>query len=191
MFRLPSLDDLRRLASLAVPITLVQVSLMALGVEDCMIVGRYSAVGLAGVAIGAIYFFTIISFGFGMIFGIEPLDSSKPRAREFSGQHEVHVDRGVAHAVHAREAHLGEKRDPRLRGSDVMRAAARDERDEALEQPPGSRTLAGEKRLDRVVPARMAEIAAHELDAAAWTLPERSSHGSIRRRGVERSTGRA
>jgi len=82
MFRLPSLDDLRRLASLAVPITLVQVSLMALGVEDCMIVGRYSAVGLAGVAIGAIYFFTIISFGFGMIFGIEPLVSQAFGARD-------------------------------------------------------------------------------------------------------------
>src|SRR5262245_16112696 len=78
----PTRDDLRRLASLAVPITLVQVAMMALGVEDCMIVGRYSAAGLAGVAIASVYFFTTAAFGFGMVMGLEPLISQAVGARD-------------------------------------------------------------------------------------------------------------
>ena len=52
-FPRPTLAELRNLARLAVPITLVQLALMALGVEDSMVVGRWSAAGLAGISIGS------------------------------------------------------------------------------------------------------------------------------------------
>lgn len=74
-FRLPSRADLAELAKLAVPVTVVQVAMMALGVEDSMIVGRHSAAGLAAVSIGGVYFFTLISLGLGLISGLEPLMS--------------------------------------------------------------------------------------------------------------------
>jgi multidrug resistance protein, MATE family len=80
--RLPTLDELRRITTLALPITLVQVALMAIGVEDCMIVGRYSAAALAGVAVGSVYFFTLCAFGFGMLMGLEPLLSQAVGARD-------------------------------------------------------------------------------------------------------------
>ncbi len=78
----PSRADLRELLRLGVPVTLVQLSLMAMGVEDSMIVGRVSAAALAAVAIGSMYFFTVISFGFGMLLGLEPLISQAVGAGE-------------------------------------------------------------------------------------------------------------
>jgi len=83
--RLPGRDELRRLVALAAPIVLVQVALMAIGVEDCMIVGRFSAAALAGVAIGSVYFFTVSSFGFGMVLGLEPLLSQAVGAGDSEG----------------------------------------------------------------------------------------------------------
>ncbi len=73
--RLPSRYDLRQLMALAVPVSLVQLAMQALGVEDSMIVGRYSAAGLAAVAIGSVYFFAILSLGLGLLVGLEPLMS--------------------------------------------------------------------------------------------------------------------
>jgi MATE family multidrug resistance protein len=96
--RLPSRDELRRLLSLAAPITLVQVALMAIGVEDCMIVGRFSAAALAGVAIGSVYFFTLSSFGFGMLLGLEPLLSQAAGARDSEGMTRV-FQRGLVLVV--------------------------------------------------------------------------------------------
>ena len=37
----PTLQDIRELSRLAVPIVIVQVAMMAMGVEDTMIVGHY------------------------------------------------------------------------------------------------------------------------------------------------------
>ena len=82
---LPGPGELRRLASLAAPITFIQVALMAIGVEDCMIVGRYSAAALAGVAIGSVYFFTLFSFGFGIVLGLEPILSQGAGAHDSEG----------------------------------------------------------------------------------------------------------
>jgi MATE family multidrug resistance protein len=73
VFPRPTLQDIRDLGRLAVPIVLVQLGMQALGVEDTMIVGHYSSAGLAGVAIGTLYSFTLGSFGLGLIIGLEPL----------------------------------------------------------------------------------------------------------------------
>jgi len=78
----PTSDELRRLLRLAVPVVLAQVSIMAMGVEDAMIVGRYSATALAGVAIGSVYLFTLSSIGFGLIMGLEPLIAQGVGAQE-------------------------------------------------------------------------------------------------------------
>lgn len=78
----PTRADFRRLLALGVPVTLVQISLMAMGVEDCIIVGRLGAAPLGAIALGSIYFFTITSFGMGLLFGLEPVISQAYGANE-------------------------------------------------------------------------------------------------------------
>ncbi len=78
----PSRADFRALAQLAVPVTLVQVGLMAMGVVDTMIVGRISAAALAGVAIGTVYVFALGSLGMGLLMALEPVMSQAVGARE-------------------------------------------------------------------------------------------------------------
>lgn len=58
---------------LALPITLVQVGLMLMGVTDTVIVGRVSAVALASVALGNLYFFVISVFGMGVLMALDPI----------------------------------------------------------------------------------------------------------------------
>ena len=78
----PSRADFRALAQLAVPVTLVQVGLMAMGVVDTMIVGRISAAALAGVAVGTVYVFALGSLGMGLLMALEPVMSQAVGARE-------------------------------------------------------------------------------------------------------------
>jgi MATE family multidrug resistance protein len=79
---LPTPQELRRLASLAIPVTLVQLGLMAMGVEDTIIVGRFSPDALAAVAIGTLYFFVVSSLGMGMLMGLDPIVSQAVGAKE-------------------------------------------------------------------------------------------------------------
>ena len=51
------------------PIVIVQVGLMAMGVVDAIMVGRYSAEALAATAIGNFYFFVVAVFGMGVLLG--------------------------------------------------------------------------------------------------------------------------
>jgi len=81
-FPRPDRRDIRELAVLAVPMVIVQVAIMAMGVEDTMIVGHYSAEALAGVAIGGLYGFTVSSFGMGLVLGLEPLVSQAVGAHD-------------------------------------------------------------------------------------------------------------
>ena len=71
----PRPADFRALTSLAVPVVSVQLGLMAMGVADTMIVGRVSAVGLAGVAVGSVYAWTLAGFGMGLLMALDPLVS--------------------------------------------------------------------------------------------------------------------
>lgn len=78
----PSLTDYRRLARLAIPVTLVQLGLMLMGVVDTMVVGRLSAAALAGTAVGSVYVFALGSFGMGLLMGLEPLLAQAVGARD-------------------------------------------------------------------------------------------------------------
>src|SRR5215208_6598345 len=62
---IPHRSELRATASLALPMVLVQVGIMAMGFVDTLMVGHVSGVVLAAVALGNIYFFNITIFGMG------------------------------------------------------------------------------------------------------------------------------
>lgn len=86
----PVRSEFRALISLAVPVTLVQVGLMAMGVEDTLMVGHVSAQALGAVAVGNLYFFNIIVFGMGVLFALDPIVSQAVGAGD-----DVGVARGI------------------------------------------------------------------------------------------------
>ncbi len=81
----PTAADFRALAGLAIPVTLVQVGLMAMGVVDMMIVGHLSPTALAGVAVGTVYVFALGTFGMGLLMAVEPVLSQAIGAGETDG----------------------------------------------------------------------------------------------------------
>ena len=70
---IPRRDDLRRTLRLAAPVAFVQVGVMTMGVVDIMMVGHYSGVALAAVALGNLYFFGAIIFGWGVVMALDPV----------------------------------------------------------------------------------------------------------------------
>lgn len=86
----PERAELRALIRLALPIVSVQVGLMLMGVVDTIMVGHLSAVALAAVALGNLFFFAIAVFGMGVLFALDPLISQALGA---------HDDVGVARAL--------------------------------------------------------------------------------------------
>jgi len=80
--RIPTRLEVRDVARLAAPIVVVQVGLMMMGVVDAAIVGRYSAEGLAGVALGNVYFNSIVTLGHGTLMALDPLISQAVGARD-------------------------------------------------------------------------------------------------------------
>lgn len=82
--------ELRPMVQLAAPVVLVQVGLMTMGVVDTIMVGRVSAVALAAVALGNLYFMNVTFFGMGTLMALDPLVSQALGARE---------PMGVAHAI--------------------------------------------------------------------------------------------
>ncbi len=67
------LQRIRELASLALPIVIVQVGLMAMGVADTIMVGHLSAEALGAVALGNIYYFGASIFGMGTLLALDPV----------------------------------------------------------------------------------------------------------------------
>ena len=65
--------EIRSLLKLAVPVVVVQVGLMFMGVVDTLMVGRVSAVDLAAVAMGNLYFYGISIFGVGLLMSLDPI----------------------------------------------------------------------------------------------------------------------
>jgi MATE family multidrug resistance protein len=78
----PERPDLSHLASLAVPVVLVQVGMMTMGAVDTVMVGRLTATDLAAVAIGNLYFFGVAVFGMGVLFALDPVISQAVGARD-------------------------------------------------------------------------------------------------------------
>ena len=78
----PERPDLSHLASLAVPVVLVQVGMMMMGAVDTVMVGRLTATDLAAVAIGNLYFLGVAVFGMGVLFALDPVISQAVGARD-------------------------------------------------------------------------------------------------------------
>lgn len=79
---------------LAVPVVIVQLGQMALGVVDTIMVGHYSAVALASVALGNFYFVTATVFGMGVLMALDPIVAQAVGARDY-----VSVARGIQRGV--------------------------------------------------------------------------------------------
>lgn len=63
--------DLRALLSIAGPIVLVQVGMMAMGVVDTIMIGRVSPAAIAAVALGNTLFMTVGIFGMGVVMSLD------------------------------------------------------------------------------------------------------------------------
>lgn len=76
-FRLlrPNPKELREVAALALPVAAVQVGMMLMGVVDTVMVGHFSARDLAAVALGNLYFFTVVVFPMGLLMSLDPVVS--------------------------------------------------------------------------------------------------------------------
>lgn len=66
-------SELRATIALAIPVVFVQVSFMAMGTVDTLMVGRLSAAALAAVALGNLYFLNVSIFGAGTLMALDPL----------------------------------------------------------------------------------------------------------------------
>src|ERR1051325_10895496 len=66
-------SELRATIRLAVPVVVVQLGFMLMGVVDTLMVGRLSAIALAAVAIGNLYFFNVSIFGTGTLMALDPI----------------------------------------------------------------------------------------------------------------------
>jgi multidrug resistance protein, MATE family len=92
--RIPTRTEIRDVARLAAPIVVVQVGMMMMGVVDAAIVGRYSAEGLAAVALGNVYFNSIVTLGHGTLMALDPLMSQAVGARDGPAI-ELSIQRGL------------------------------------------------------------------------------------------------
>ena len=96
--RLPRKSELMAMARLALPVVVAQVGLMMMGVVDTLMVGRVSAVALGAVALGNLYFLTIIIPSAGTLMVLDPVVSQAVGARDREGTARG-VQRGVVLAV--------------------------------------------------------------------------------------------
>ncbi|MEO5816977.1 MAG: MATE family efflux transporter [Gemmatimonadaceae bacterium] len=88
--RLPHRTELAAMTRLALPVVLAQVGLMAMGVVDTLMVGRVSAEALAAVALGNLYFITIVIPASGTLMVLDPVVAQAVGARDTEG-----IARGV------------------------------------------------------------------------------------------------
>lgn len=65
--------ELSAMVRLALPIVAVQLGHMLMGVVDTLMVGRVSPDALAGVALGNLYYFGAVIFGWGLLLALDPV----------------------------------------------------------------------------------------------------------------------
>ncbi|MEP6730135.1 MAG: MATE family efflux transporter [bacterium] len=70
---------------LAFPVVMAQVGLMAMGVVDTLMVGRVSAVALAAVALGNLYFITLVVPASGTLMVLDPVVAQAVGAKDHEG----------------------------------------------------------------------------------------------------------
>jgi multidrug resistance protein, MATE family len=90
----PERVEMKELVTLALPIVTVQVGLMFMGVVDTIMVGHLSAVALAAVALGNLFFFTFAILGIGTLMALDPIISQAVGAHDFIG-----IARGVQRGI--------------------------------------------------------------------------------------------
>src|SRR4051794_19352973 len=83
--RLPSRTELSAMSRLALPVVIAQLGLMAMGVVDTLMVGRVSPVALASVALGNLYFFTLVVPAQGTLMVLDPVIAQAVGARDHEG----------------------------------------------------------------------------------------------------------
>lgn len=69
----PRREDLKTVGRLAIPVTVIQIGLMAMVVAVTIMVRWVSLKDLAGTALGNLYFFIVAIFGMGLLMAFEPL----------------------------------------------------------------------------------------------------------------------
>ena len=72
---LPSREEVRSMWSLAAPIMLMQLGMMAYGVVDTLYMGRIGPTEVGGVGLGGSTFFAMMLFGLGCLLGVDTLSS--------------------------------------------------------------------------------------------------------------------
>ncbi|MGQ0816001.1 MAG: MATE family efflux transporter [Gemmatimonadota bacterium] len=82
---IPDRAEMRELLNLAIPIVSVQVGLMFMGVVDTIMVGHISAVALAAVALGNLFYFALGIFGIGVLLSLDPIIAQAVGARDDIG----------------------------------------------------------------------------------------------------------
>jgi multidrug resistance protein, MATE family len=91
---LPRREDLRAMVGLATPVVVIQVGMMLMGVVDTIMVGHLSALALASVALGNLYFFGLGVFGLGTLMVLDPVVAQAVGARDAPA-----IARGVQRGV--------------------------------------------------------------------------------------------
>lgn len=94
----PSRAEIRRLASLALPVAVVQMGLVSQGLVDTAMVGRVTETQLAAVTLGNLYFFGVAVFGMGLLLALDPLVSQAFGAGD-QAEIRVSVQRGLVLSV--------------------------------------------------------------------------------------------
>src|SRR3982751_546682 len=75
-------SELRAMVTLALPVVVAQVGLMAMGAVDTVMVGHISAHVLAAVALGNLYFFNAIVLSQGTLMALDPIVAQAVGARD-------------------------------------------------------------------------------------------------------------
>lgn len=78
----PTMDDVRALMRLAVPVMTVEMGMMAMHVVDTIFVGHLSATALAAVSLALVYYFTVVVIGMGTLVGFDALVSQAVGAKD-------------------------------------------------------------------------------------------------------------
>ncbi|HKO15372.1 MAG TPA: MATE family efflux transporter [Gemmatimonadaceae bacterium] len=91
-------SELRATITLALPLVLAQVGLMAMGVVDTVMVGHVSAQVLASVALGNLYVFNALVLGQGTVMALDPIVAQAAGARDAAAVSRA-VQRGIIIAL--------------------------------------------------------------------------------------------
>lgn len=83
---------------LATPVAVVQMGLVSQGLVDTAMVGRVTATELGAVTLGNVYFFSVVVFGMGLLFALDPLVSQAFGAEDHD-EIEVSIQRGLLLSV--------------------------------------------------------------------------------------------